>query len=102
MRWHQWFTVGLLVGVAVSAVSYLLTSEEAKAAVKRAANAGDRMGEGVAEVMEQVNGGAERMAAAVGRSAHNTSDEARAQVDAVGRSVRRTVRDVGRALTSKA
>jgi len=102
MRGPGWFTLGLIIGVGVSAVCFLVASQGGEATIERTTKAGGRIGEGVVDLLETVNGGVERVASVVGHSVQLTSDEARYQVEKIGNSARRTASDVGRALTSNA
>jgi len=101
MRGLQWLGLGTIIGVAAAAVSFLLLSNEGRAVVERTSKAGDRVGEGVVDLLDTLSTGVERVTAVVGKGVKRTSGETRAQLDHLGHSARQTVQEVGQTLVPK-
>ena len=104
MKGSTWLTVGVIlgVGVGVAGVCLAVASGSGQDAIERATKAGERIGEGVADLLDTVNEGTERVVSVAGHAAQLASDEALSHVAKIGKSARRTARHVGRALTAKA
>ena len=95
MRSFQWLAVGAIAGVAASAVCFLLASQEGRGVVDRTARAGDRMWDGVRDLLHQFQGTGERVAGALDQLAQKTVEAGRAQGAQVGDAARRTAADMG-------
>ena len=95
-------TAGLVIGLGACAVYFLAATEEGASTIDRTTKAGDRIGEGVADVLDKVHDGVAHVASVAGRSVRRTSATAQSEADKLTGSMSRTAKDVADLLTTKA